>query len=88
MVYGVATTLSQAPRAVNSAQPAHWQPPPSDWLKLNFDGSRNNQNGSSACGGVLCDATKWWVGGFARHLDSCSIVETELWGIHGGLLQA
>ncbi|KAK8665019.1 hypothetical protein V6N13_005197 [Hibiscus sabdariffa] len=56
MVCGAATRMSQAPRAVVSSQLAHWQSPPSDWLKLNCDGSHNPQNESSACGGVLHDA--------------------------------
>ncbi|KAK8689088.1 hypothetical protein V6N13_087818 [Hibiscus sabdariffa] len=57
MVRGATTSLPHVPQAVINDQAVHWQPPPSDWLKLNCDGPQITQNGSSACGGVLRDAT-------------------------------
>ncbi|KAK8637283.1 hypothetical protein V6N13_064706 [Hibiscus sabdariffa] len=49
---------------------------------------KNQQTGLSACGGVIRNAMGTWVVGFAQYLDSWSIVEFELWGIHVGLSHA
>ncbi|KAK8659633.1 hypothetical protein V6N13_029830 [Hibiscus sabdariffa] len=33
-----------------------WLPPPAGWVKVNTDGSRNDADGRSACGGAIRDA--------------------------------
>ncbi|KAL5733746.1 hypothetical protein ACOSP7_033089 [Xanthoceras sorbifolium] len=42
-----------------------WIPPPAGWIKLNVDKSKNCDLGFIFAGGVLCDANKLWLGGFA-----------------------
>ncbi|KAL5760893.1 hypothetical protein ACOSQ2_019731 [Xanthoceras sorbifolium] len=55
-----------------------WEPPMAGWVKLNVDGSRDNQTGSIAAGGVARDLNSNWVRGFAMHLGAGNILEAEL----------
>ncbi|KAL5756732.1 hypothetical protein ACOSQ2_021478 [Xanthoceras sorbifolium] len=62
-----------------------WKPPEQGWIKLNIDGSRDNSMGSIAVGGVLRDASKQWIVGFAVNRVKGSVLEVETWGLFEGL---
>ncbi|CAL9017503.1 unnamed protein product [Prunus brigantina] len=49
-----------------------WEPPISNWLKLNVDGSRRDSSGI-------------WHGGFVINLGQGQILEAKLWGLFFGL---
>ncbi|KAE8680042.1 hypothetical protein F3Y22_tig00111392pilonHSYRG00178 [Hibiscus syriacus] len=68
--------------------PNHWTPPPTNWCKVNTDGSRKLGNVFATCGGVIRSSNGGWILGFSKVLGICSIVEAELWGIHEGLSHA
>ncbi|KAK8649108.1 hypothetical protein V6N13_129844 [Hibiscus sabdariffa] len=67
---------------------ARWVSPPMDWVKLNVDGARDHGTGFAACGGLIRDPDGRWVRGFARSVGICSPIESELWAVHEGLVQA
>ncbi|KAL4354865.1 hypothetical protein GQ457_06G014830 [Hibiscus cannabinus] len=67
---------------------ARWVSPPMDWFKLNVDGARDNATGFAACGGLIRDHDGRWVRGFARSVGVCFPIESELWAVHEGLVQA
>ncbi|KAK8598482.1 hypothetical protein V6N13_094451 [Hibiscus sabdariffa] len=73
----------QSSRAV-----ARWVLPPRDWCKMNVDGARDHRTGLAACGGLIRDHEGRWVRGFARSVGVCSPIESELWAVHEGLVQA
>ncbi|KAL5763133.1 hypothetical protein ACOSP7_019397 [Xanthoceras sorbifolium] len=62
-----------------------WEPPMAGWVKLNVDGSRDNQTGSIAVGRVARDLNSNWVRGFAMHLRAGNILEAELNAVLLGL---
>ncbi|RDX57863.1 putative ribonuclease H protein, partial [Mucuna pruriens] len=65
-----------------------WTKPAPGWLKLNVDGSYDEQKGHSAgCGGVVRDESGEWLLGFAQRLDpvTCQSNRTELEAILTGL---
>ena len=39
----------------------------------------------SSCGGVIRNECAAFLGGFAKNLGQCSVLEAELWGIYEGL---
>ncbi|KAL5836164.1 hypothetical protein ACOSQ4_015661 [Xanthoceras sorbifolium] len=78
-MYGVSSCIS-----IYSAFMA-WEPPMAGWVKLNVDGSRDNQTGSIAAGGVARDLNSNWVRGFAMHLGAGNILEAELNAVLLGL---
>ncbi|KAL5780992.1 hypothetical protein ACOSP7_006021 [Xanthoceras sorbifolium] len=64
-----------------------WCPPPSCWVKLNVDGSRNSL-GCIAGGGVIRDSNGQWIGGFISNKGIGNVLEAELWGMAEGLIYA
>ncbi|KAL5822912.1 hypothetical protein ACOSQ3_020836 [Xanthoceras sorbifolium] len=62
-----------------------WCPPKDDWVKLNVDGSRCEASGMISFGGVIRDAQKNWLGGFAVNKGRGSVLEAEIWGIFEGI---
>ncbi|KAE8689105.1 hypothetical protein F3Y22_tig00110943pilonHSYRG00004 [Hibiscus syriacus] len=71
-----------------SNEHTHWSPPPTNWCKVNTDGSCKTGNGFATCGGVIRSSDGSWILGFGKLLGICSIIEAELWGIHEGLSHA
>ena len=62
-----------------------WSPPPHEWVKLNVDGSLSLETGAISAGGVIRDANKNWLVGFALNKGVGSVLEAEIWGILEGL---
>ena len=65
-----------------------WIPPPEGWVKLNVDGSCDNNLGVITSGGVLRDHLKNWLTGFVLHKGRGNALEAELWGLFEGLTLA
>ncbi|GAU46467.1 hypothetical protein TSUD_402340 [Trifolium subterraneum] len=61
-----------------------WEPPSQGWVKLNTDGARKNER-VAGCGGIIRNNIGDWIGGFAKHVGSCSAFVAELWGVLEGL---
>ena len=61
-----------------------WEPPPSNWLKLNSDGSVKFHN-EAACGGVIRDDSGHAIRSFIAKLGSCPVTVAELWGAYRAL---
>ncbi|KAL4335727.1 hypothetical protein GQ457_07G012090 [Hibiscus cannabinus] len=74
--------------AVSQAHCVCWQPPTSDWLKLNTDGSRVSPEGFASCGGIVRNDNGEWIVGFSKYVGIYSIVVAELWGVFEGLALA
>ncbi|KAK7289741.1 hypothetical protein RIF29_03628 [Crotalaria pallida] len=55
------------------------------FMKLNTDGSFRASSHAAACGGVIRDATGFFVHGFHCNLGVCSSVKAELWSLLWGL---
>lgn len=68
--------------------PSHknWTPPPSNFCKLNSDGSVRED--IAAAGGLIRNDLGEWIGGFSMNIGPSSIHESELWGLRQGLLLA
>ncbi|MCI08973.1 ribonuclease H protein, partial [Trifolium medium] len=64
-----------------------WKPPPSDWIKLNTDGSCSN-DGKIGCGGILRGSEGEWLGGFAKFIGKGNAYIAKLWGVLEVLLLA
>ncbi|RYQ83778.1 hypothetical protein Ahy_B10g102615 [Arachis hypogaea] len=62
-----------------------WSRPPTDFVKLNVDGSLYAYRNNAACGGVFRDADGRFLKGFSCNLGGCSIMHAELWAIVHGL---
>ena len=62
-----------------------WSAPPTDWVKINVDGSCKPDVGAIAAGGLLRNERKEWLFGFATNKGNGNIAEAELWGIFEGL---
>ena len=61
-----------------------WDPPPSNWLKLNSDGSVKLHN-AATCGGVTRDYSGHAIRSFAAKLGSCPMTVAELCGAYHAL---
>ncbi|GAU10733.1 hypothetical protein TSUD_425170, partial [Trifolium subterraneum] len=61
-----------------------WQPPPSGWIRLNTDGSCD-ENGRIGCGGILRGSEGEWLGGYAKFIGKGNAYIAELWGVMEGL---
>jgi ribonuclease HI len=64
-----------------------WKPPTGNFVKLNTDGARK-QNNKAGCGGVIRGGQGEWLGGFAKGVGDCSAFVAELWGVFEGLQYA
>ncbi|KAL5762732.1 hypothetical protein ACOSP7_018996 [Xanthoceras sorbifolium] len=58
-----------------------WKLPLKDWVKLNIDGSFNDNPGFISVGGVIRDTNKNWVGRFSINICSENAMEVELWAM-------
>ncbi|KAF7824601.1 putative ribonuclease H-like domain-containing protein [Senna tora] len=72
---------SQRPNDSNTV----WRPPEANMFKVNVDGSCWENDMSIRCGGVIRDAEKKWVMGFAKNLGKGNVLLADLWGIRMGL---
>jgi ribonuclease HI len=61
-----------------------WKPPIGNFVKLNTDGARK-QNNKAGCGGVIRGSQGEWFGGFAKGVGDCSAFVAELWRVFEGL---
>lgn len=61
-----------------------WQPPPEGYVRLDTDGSANN-NREAACGGLIRDATGQWIFGFQRQLGFMKPTAAEILALLNGL---
>ncbi|XP_019200243.1 PREDICTED: uncharacterized protein LOC109193865 [Ipomoea nil] len=61
--------------------------PPSDWVKINVDGSCR-RNKIASCGGALRNDRGDWLCGFTYKIGRCSIEVAEAWGVLHGLCMA
>ncbi|KAK2399946.1 Polynucleotidyl transferase, ribonuclease H superfamily protein [Trifolium repens] len=64
-----------------------WAVPVSNFVKLNTDGA-SKEGKIAGCGGVIRGSQGEWLGGFAKHIGSCSDFTAELWGVVEGLCLA
>ena len=61
-----------------------WHRPPANWVKLNTNGSFIRNPGLAGGGGLIRNANKEWVQGFARAIGTTTIA-FELWALHDGI---
>jgi ribonuclease HI len=64
-----------------------WKPPIDGWVKLNTDGACKGRI-IAGCGGIIRNNRGDWLGGFAKHIGTCSAFTAELWGVLEGLSYA
>lgn len=77
--------LSPQLRDSNVNRSDNWEPPIPGLYKLNCDALVFDNGRSAGCGGLLRDSNAFFRFGFAHRLDSCSVLEAELWGVYHGL---
>ncbi|GMJ02217.1 hypothetical protein like AT4G29090 [Hibiscus trionum] len=65
-----------------------WHPPIQGGVCLNVDGSSSSSSKHCSIGGLLRDTNGSWLWGFYKHVGTASVLQTELWAIYIGLLQA
>lgn len=69
-----------------TSRTSNWMPPPTDFVKLNTDGSVIGDN--AATGGLLRDAQGHWIAGFLMNIGLSTVHDSELWGLRQGLFLA
>lgn len=62
-----------------------WLPPPSEYWKLNTDGSSQGNPGKAGAGGIIRNSDGGWVKGFQQSIGHATAIVAELWGILSGL---
>ncbi|OMO55181.1 hypothetical protein COLO4_36152 [Corchorus olitorius] len=65
-----------------------WDKPTPTWIKLNTDGSWDQQRNIAAAGGIFRDCQGRWLTGFGLNIGNCSIDSVELWAIYHGVKYA
>ncbi|OMP07401.1 reverse transcriptase [Corchorus olitorius] len=82
-----ANTYADANTKCKVKQVVHlsWEKPKEQWLKLNVDGSWNQQKNIAAAGGVFRNSQGNWIGGFGANMGNCSIDIAEMWAIYYGV---
>ncbi|KAK3198861.1 hypothetical protein Dsin_022276 [Dipteronia sinensis] len=81
-------TISVANGKQGSFRLISWIPPLEGWVKLNVDGSCDNNLDVITSGGVLRDHLKNWLTGFVLNKGRGNVLEAELWGFFEGLMLA
>ena len=66
----------------------NWRPPPTDFFKLNTDGSIEGNPGPAGAGGIIRDHTGGWIKGFSWKIGITNSLAAELWGLRDGLVLA
>ncbi|KAE8700719.1 hypothetical protein F3Y22_tig00110556pilonHSYRG00635 [Hibiscus syriacus] len=69
-----AITKARNPEMHQSRGIIQWTIPPDEWVKVNTDGARNNQNGYATCSGIIRNNQGEWIRGFEKPK---VIVETD-----------
>ncbi|KAL0002820.1 hypothetical protein SO802_016601 [Lithocarpus litseifolius] len=62
-----------------------WLNPPSNWFKLNSDGSARGNPGLACSGGLIRNEKGEWVKGYARAIGITSSVAAEFWALRDGI---
>ncbi|KAK2653049.1 hypothetical protein Ddye_012905 [Dipteronia dyeriana] len=58
--------------------PVAWNPPIEGWIKLNIDGSRDNNSGTIIARGAIQNSSSLWFKGFVMNKGCGSVTEAEL----------
>lgn len=69
----------------HSVSHERWQAPLSGLVKLNVDGSVMGSSSRGGVGGLVCDGSSMWLGGFSAATSCCNILRVELLAILFGL---
>ena len=62
-----------------------WLNPPSNWFKLNSDGSARGNPGLAGGGGLIRNEKGEWVKGYARAIGITTSVAAKLWALRDGI---
>ena len=62
-----------------------WLNPPSNWFKLNSDGSSRGNLGLAGGGGLIHNDKGEWVKGYAQAISITTSVAAELWPLQDGI---
>ena len=62
-----------------------WQPPPTNWFKLNSDGSSMGNPGLVGGGGLIRNKRGEWIKGYARAIGITTSVAAKLWALRDGI---
>lgn len=62
-----------------------WTKPPSNWYKVNSDGSSLGNPGLAGGGGLIRDETGKWIRGYARAIGPTTSAAAELWVLRDGI---
>ncbi|KAH9722163.1 RNase H domain-containing protein [Citrus sinensis] len=62
-----------------------WMPPPTNWVKLNIEGSSSRAQGSAGAGGIVRDESGKWILGYSKNLGTSNSLASELWALYHGL---
>ncbi|XXG73198.1 hypothetical protein AAC387_Pa07g2157 [Persea americana] len=80
--------LYKGPGNILTASPDRWLPPPLGWLKLNFDGSFNTNNGKLGIGGLIRDPYGKLVMAYTAEVHAKHPLESELLALQRGISHA
>ncbi|KAI3907566.1 hypothetical protein MKW98_016210 [Papaver atlanticum] len=75
---------NETPKANRAAYLVRWNPPDSNFVKLNVDGASTDA-GMAGTGGILRASDGHFLAAFARHIYHSSNNVAELWAIRDGL---
>ncbi|PNX89221.1 ribonuclease H, partial [Trifolium pratense] len=78
---GVSKVVTSRPK---EAIQIGWKPPPSGWIRLNTEGSCD-EDGRIGCGGVLRGSKGEWLRGYAKFIEKGNAYIAELRGVLEGL---
>uniref|UniRef100_A0A2N9F7H7 Reverse transcriptase domain-containing protein n=1 Tax=Fagus sylvatica TaxID=28930 RepID=A0A2N9F7H7_FAGSY len=78
----------KGPRSNSETILVYWRPPPTDFFKLNTDGSAEGNPGLAGAGGIIRNHTGGWIKGFSRKIGVTNSLAAELWGLRDGLILA
>ncbi|KAH9778145.1 RNase H domain-containing protein [Citrus sinensis] len=59
--------------------------PPTNWVKLNIEGSSSRVQGSAGAGGIVRDESGKWILGYSKNLGTSNSLASELWALYHGL---
>ncbi|KAL0345186.1 UNVERIFIED_CONTAM: hypothetical protein Sradi_4349900 [Sesamum radiatum] len=63
----------------------NWQPPPTEWFKLNIDGSSLGNPGKSGYGGIIRDEAGNIIVAFSGYIGNATNNVAECWALRNGL---
>ena len=62
-----------------------WLPPPTNWFKLNSNGSSLGNPDLAGGGGLISNKRVEWIKGYARAIGITTSVVAELWALRDGI---